>query len=112
MFPPKDDEIWNESLLWQAIPIHTSPKRSDNGLSMYGDCPLFNQAYDEYIQSDEVQSKFRDNRNFIQYLELNSGKKLTTIFKLKELYETLSIEQLKNFTYVYRFLIYQCFTEI
>ena len=121
MFPPKGQQIWNESLLWQgkdwnsktstliilyslifinfstAIPVHTVPEKLDHILAMKRPCPKYQKAYDEYIESDEIKSIFKNNQTLIEYLELHSGKELKTLFDLKSLNETLWIENLKGF---------------
>lgn len=70
----------------------------DHVLAMKQPCPLYKQAYDEYIRSDEIQSIFRANRTLIEYLEMHSGTSLSSIFEIKLLYDILWIENLKGFT--------------
>lgn len=96
MFPPSNQQIWNDSLLWQAIPIHTMPENIDYILAMKRPCPLYIKAHKEYEQSKEIQSILEDNRELIQYLEMHSGLTLDRIIHIKSLYETLWIENLKN----------------
>lgn len=98
MFPPKNQQIWNESLLWQAIPIHTMPESIDYILAMKRPCPLYIKAFKEYEQSEEIQWILEHFRELIQYLEMHSGLKLDRIVQIKSLYETLWIENLKNFS--------------
>lgn len=97
MFPPTNAQIWNQSLKWQAIPIHTVPEKIDHVLAMKRPCPLYSRAYNEYAKSDEIKSIFKENHELIQYLEKHAGKQFPKIFDMKELYETLWIENLKNF---------------
>jgi lysosomal acid phosphatase len=30
MFPPVGDQVWNEDIHWQPIPVHTVPEKLDN----------------------------------------------------------------------------------
>lgn len=97
MFPPMNDQVWNNSLLWQAIPIHTIPEEMDHILSMDKPCPLYDQAYAEYQQSNEVLTILKNNKTLIKYLEQNSGQKIDTICQVKTIYQALWVENLKNF---------------
>lgn len=97
MFPPTGQEIWNNSLMWQAIPIHTIPKRLDHILAAKRSCPLYKTAYDVYKQSDEVQSLLQNNQALIKYVEKSSGHKIKSVCDLKSVYNTLWIQQLKKF---------------
>lgn len=108
MFPPNEKEIWNEALLWQAIPVHTVPEQIDHVLAMKRSCHLYMDEYKKYLNSSEVQSIFKDNHELIEYLKLHTGQDFTTVFALKEFHEILSIENAKNFTYV-RVTFSSCF---
>lgn len=104
MFPPTNAQIWNPSLLWQAIPIHTIPKEIDHILSMKRPCPLYDQAFSEYEQSPEISLMLKNNRSLIEYLETHLGRKISTICEIKTIYLVLWVEKLKNFPYVPKYL--------
>ncbi|XP_031636090.1 testicular acid phosphatase homolog, partial [Contarinia nasturtii] len=97
MFPPKDHQIWNESLLWQAIPIHTLPQDQDGIIATKRPCPKYAKAFDDYEESDEIQSIIKSNRTLFDYLEKYVGQKVKTICKVKTIYQALWVESLKNF---------------
>lgn len=119
MFPPQNNQIWSDSLLWQAIPIHTVPESDDYVLGMSGECvklslsncssinyistgkmtcPLYDKIYEEYEKSDEIQSMLKKHRPLIEYLELHAGTKIVNIRQIRRIYSPLLVEQLKNFT--------------
>lgn len=97
MFPPQNDQIWNENLRWQAIPIHTVPKELDHVLHVSRPCPLYDQAYNEYLASDEIQSVLKDHQSLIQYIEAHAGEKIHSIEQIKSIYQALRIESWKGF---------------
>lgn len=98
MFPPKNNQIWNDSLLWQAIPVHTIPEDDDYILAMKSDCPRYEQAYEKYEKSTEIQSMLKSNQSLLKYLAKHTGKPINTVCEVKSIYQTLWLEQLKNFT--------------
>lgn len=97
MFPPQNNQIWNETLMWQAIPIHTIPKKLDHVLATQRPCPRYDQIYEEYTKS-LTESILQSNQSLIQYLEMYVGMKIQSIQHFKIIYEALWIEQLKQFT--------------
>lgn len=97
MFPPTNKQVWNESLLWRAIPIHTIPEELDYVLAAKKPCPLYNRAYEEYKTSDEIKSILERNQSTVEYLEKHVGMKIDSIETLKDIYQALWIEQLKEF---------------
>lgn len=97
MYPPRNEQIWNNSLLWQAIPIHTMPGESDNVLAMKRPCALYDKAYKEYQQSNEVLSTKNSNRTLLKYLEGNAHQTITDFCDVKTIYHALWVENLKNF---------------
>lgn len=97
MYPPQDNQIWNHSLLWQAIPIHTIAQEDDYVLAMKKPCPLHTKAYAEYQQSNEVLSIIKSNQTLLEYLEKNAGEEVRKICDAKTIYQILWVEELKNF---------------
>ena len=98
MYPPMNEQVWNESLLWQAIPIHTEPQEIDHLLGNKRPCPKYDQAFEEYGQSNEVLLMLKNNKSLIEYLERHTGANISTIRDVKAIYQTLWVENLKNFT--------------
>lgn len=70
----------------------------DHILAMKRHCPEYQKAYEEYTQSDEIKSIFKNNQTLIEYLEMHAGMRFKSILQLKVLYEVLWIENLKGFT--------------
>lgn len=97
LFPPlSDNEIWNEDLLWQPIPIHTIPTDMDYALFGGKPCPLYDRTMEEYLKSREIVALSIKYERMFGYLQENSGMEISTFNDAKRLYNILWIEQLKN----------------
>lgn len=97
MFPPNGDQIWNDSLLWRAIPIHTLSEEDDYVLAMKKTCPRYDKTFEDYLESPEIKTILKNNQSLIEYIATNSGKPISTICEAKSIYQTLWVENLKNF---------------
>lgn len=97
MFPPSKEQVWNDSIMWQAIPIHTIPEKMDHILSMKRPCPLYDQTYYAYQQSPEIKLILKNNQSLVDYLEMHIGQKIQEICDVKSVYQALWVEQLKGF---------------
>lgn len=88
LFPPIGDEIWNEDILWQPIPVRIENLKR---------CQKFNAILEKHMnESSEIQriySQYADN--FVQWTQ-ESGKNITTIGDAKRLYKTLYMETLHS----------------
>lgn len=97
-FPPHDEQLWNEEIAWQPIPVHTIPEADDYVLAGKKRCPRYDYAYQKYTESPayvKIMSKYRE---LFKYIEQNSGKTIRTIQDAQNFYNTLWIENLKNRT--------------
>lgn len=101
MFPPVNHQIWNDALMWQAIPIHSVPGKIDHIVSMRRPCPLYDQTYEAYQQSPEIRRILKNNQSLIDYLDFHAGIKIHTICHVKLLYDKLLNEKSKGFRFVF-----------
>lgn len=98
MFPPTDDEIWNEQIRWNPIPVHTVSSKNDNA---YKNCPKYNVAFEKYINdSPEVQRIYTDNAELFAYWSKMCGLNIKTISDVYRLHNTLLVESQNNKTLV------------
>lgn len=72
MFPPKDNQVWNENLLWQPIPIHTTPLHSDYLLK--GEIACEKYVYLAEKNPPEYMEINKRLRPLYDYLEKHTGK--------------------------------------
>ncbi|KAL3270626.1 hypothetical protein HHI36_021160 [Cryptolaemus montrouzieri] len=98
LYPPQGDQVWNPSLPWQPIPIHTKPKLNDGMLALAEPCPTFDKLADELMDTEQYQTYENDNKELYAYLSENTGSKIDSFSKANDLYDTLLIESMNNYT--------------
>ncbi|KAI6646436.1 hypothetical protein LOD99_12558 [Oopsacas minuta] len=56
VFPPTGDQVWDNSLIWQPIPVHNVPESTDNILKAFSTyCPAYTRAREQFRRSDEFK---------------------------------------------------------
>lgn len=98
LFAPTDGQIWNPNLLWQPVPIHTTPEALDYVLAGKKHCPRLDYAMKKYLASDEYRNIIKKYKVLIDYLEKNTGREFKSLMDIEYLYDTLFIENLRNLT--------------
>lgn len=98
LFPPHSREIWNNEIEWQPIPVHTIPETMDHVLAAKKPCALYEYALKKYKDSPEYQNLKKKFKPLFHYLEKQAGKHIRTFTDVQNLYNTLCIEDLKNYT--------------
>lgn len=100
LFPPSGDQIWNENLAWNPIPIHTTPESQDYFLGARKRCDRFDYEMNNFINSTAYTDLFVKYEKLIKYLEKHSGISYTkekTLNDIPFLYDTLSIEKTRGY---------------
>lgn len=98
LFTPVPDQRWNPNLMWQPIPVHTTPEHLDNVLAAKRYCATYDYEMKKYLNSDEVKKLNLRFRPLYDYLTEKSGKTVNTFDAVLNLYNTLFIEDLNNKT--------------
>ncbi|KAK9886467.1 hypothetical protein WA026_016750 [Henosepilachna vigintioctopunctata] len=98
LYPPIGDQVWNPSLQWQPIPIHTSPNKKDGMLALEKPCPRFTKLLEDELQKDHYLNIAKENEKLYAYLTENTGKEINDLVGGYGLYDTLFVENLMNFT--------------
>lgn len=100
LFPPVESQIWNEGLLWQPIPVHSLPDSMDHLLSTNRPCPRYSYEKKKLKQSNKIRKLRKRLKPFLEFLTEKSGRKITSLFHVRKLYNTLYVEELKNLPWV------------
>lgn len=95
LFPPSEEEIWNNELQWQPIPIHTKPLNADYLLNSFVHCSRFDDLFKQRLESQEVKSIMEEHDLLIRFIERNSGSKLNRADNVWEIFSGLLIEDRK-----------------
>ncbi|XP_075227467.1 prostatic acid phosphatase-like [Lycorma delicatula] len=91
LFPPEGDDIWNDQLIWQPIPIHTLPVTQDKVLAPLSLCPRFTLERESII-SELARHETEEDKCFYQYLTENMGQNIS-LNDIPDLHATFIIEE-------------------
>lgn len=72
IYPPTGDQIWDKSIHWLPIPVHTVPVAVDWLLNSGPPCPAYDQIMAQVIASSDFQKIFTDYRSQIDYVLQNA----------------------------------------
>lgn len=97
LYPPSGDEVWNEEIAWQPIPVHTRPLHEEFLLAWKIRCPRFTFLFEQYKASPEYKSIFVRHAPYIKHWEAQSGQPLNKLADIMYLYDTLFVENRKGF---------------
>lgn len=97
LFPPTGEEVWNDELNWQPIPIHTIPLHEDYLLNSFVNCARFDQLFKQRLDSKELKALMDQHRTLIEFMERNSGMALAKVNDVWNLYSGIVIENRKRF---------------
>jgi hypothetical protein len=96
LYPPIGSQIWNSSLLWQPIPIHTVPDQNDTLLDSGSYCPRYDQLIDAALSSTDYQRINAYYEDLFMILANGSGLQITNIGNVWDLTDSIRIERLHD----------------
>ncbi|KRY51339.1 Lysosomal acid phosphatase, partial [Trichinella britovi] len=92
LFPPHGKQIWNPSVLWQPIPIHTVKGKEDYLLKRSAPCPKYDEVFKK--QTKKVIKQINTlYTGLFEYLTPLTGYKHFSIEKTAQLHNSLSLEK-------------------
>ncbi|KAG5868545.1 hypothetical protein JTB14_035866 [Gonioctena quinquepunctata] len=67
LFPPRGKTVWEKNLNWQPVPFNYWPVGEDHVLGdPHANCPRFQRAYLNYLNSSEGQSLYQNFSEIIK----------------------------------------------
>ncbi|CAL1538269.1 unnamed protein product [Lymnaea stagnalis] len=99
LFTPQGSQIWKPDLLWQPIPVQTTPVDTDNKLAISAPCPRYDQLLEEVMFLPEIQKEEEENKAFYKMVENSTGIKEENIKEIWSVADTLFCEWTHNMTW-------------
>uniref|UniRef100_A0A915HQL1 acid phosphatase n=1 Tax=Romanomermis culicivorax TaxID=13658 RepID=A0A915HQL1_ROMCU len=100
MYPPVGDQIWNQDLLWQPIPVHSVPREYDPALWMDKPCPTVSDLYKNKVLKSESYTRVeRENADFLAFLSNKTGIKNLPLLDMWSVFDPLNCETIHNDTH-------------
>lgn len=96
LYSPIGSDVWDETIKWQPIPVHTVPEKADAVLAGKKHCPRFDMEVQALLQDDEFKRISLELKPLYDYVSNHSGKPIFDIQTLEYLYNTLYIENLNK----------------
>lgn len=97
-YPPEGDDIWNENLAWQPIPVHTMPEKQDDTLASKKPCPVYDYELKKLLKSEEFKTFDKNLKPIYKYLTEHAGKTINSLQSVQNIYSCLHIEEIYNRT--------------
>ncbi|XP_063045117.1 lysosomal acid phosphatase isoform X2 [Engraulis encrasicolus] len=99
LYPPNNTQVFEESVLWQPIPVHTVPQSEERLLSFPLDgCPRYNVLMNETEHSDIFLNVTEEYKDFLTMVRNVTGLKKATLESIWSVHDTLYCERLHNMT--------------
>ncbi|CAG9762420.1 unnamed protein product [Ceutorhynchus assimilis] len=92
LFPPRAEDLFEDSIFWQPVPFNYLPKDKDKVL-LGVLCPKYLEIYEEISKSEEILQKFAANSEAFAYISAHSGLNATRFSDIYNLYFGLSTEE-------------------
>lgn len=92
LFPPSANQMWDGSINWQPVPVHTIPIHEDYLLYQSLPCDMVDKLYKQFIESDEIKAILNEHNELCKHLEIYSGQTINGVQDFHKFYDSLLIE--------------------
>ncbi|XP_069068019.1 lysosomal acid phosphatase-like isoform X2 [Pleurodeles waltl] len=100
MYPPTGEQIWNDTIPWQPIPVHTVPLSEDQLLRFpLENCDCFEKLRNGTVNSSQFQKLIEPYKVFLKDIFNDTGYSEDMLInegKLWFVYDTLLCEEIHN----------------
>ncbi|XP_023695597.1 lysosomal acid phosphatase-like [Paramormyrops kingsleyae] len=97
LYPPEGAQIFNASLAWQPIPVHTVPQAEERLLSFpLHDCRKYERLMNETRETDAYKNMTDTYEDFLAMVSNKTGLEQVTIESAWRVYDTLFCEDKHN----------------
>lgn len=93
LYPPNENQMWEDGLSWQPIPVHTMPEDEDDIVAMHKSCPKYDKLKQDLLNSDYVNNLLKANQDLLDLVTEKGGQDCKTLVDVEYFHDTLKIEK-------------------
>ncbi len=76
-------KVWDPTLAWQPIPVHTVPLEEDSLLTRHANCPKFQSLLEDLMDSEEIRAIDSKYQWLYDYLTEKTQQNVTNMNLVK-----------------------------
>ncbi|XP_050501607.1 lysosomal acid phosphatase-like isoform X2 [Diabrotica virgifera virgifera] len=99
LYPPKSFQLWNQNILWQPIPIHTTNIKDDHIITEKRHCRK-SRIIMEHLKNQTYPPLYRKYSKVIEYLSLKTGWNPISLSNIKTLNSVINTYKSYNKSFV------------
>nr|CAD7595398.1 unnamed protein product [Timema genevievae] len=92
LYPARGSQVWNPSLDWQPIPVHSTNPGQDKLIRMDAPCPAYSKEYELANNSSVIQNFTQEHADVFRIIN-EQGWPATRIDQINGVYDSLKIEE-------------------